>query len=71
MRLMQLNPKVTFKWTKNIEIFSKRYLVILIQYTMVTIGFLQVWTQPHISPMILDSLYKEQGSVEVKITRYL
>jgi len=41
MRLMILNPKVTFKWTKNIEIFSKKYLVILIQYAMVTIGFLE------------------------------
>ena len=53
------------------KIFSKKSLVVLIQYAMVTIGFLRVWTQPHISTIILDSLYKEHSSVQVKMTRYL
>ena len=68
--LRQFNPKTISKWTKNTDIFSKKYLVIPIcrghHWTLVIVR-----THPHISLMILDSLNKEHRSVELKITRYL
>ena len=70
LRLTQFNPKTIFKWTKNTDIFSKKYLVIPVCYGHHWIPVL-VRTRPHISLMILDSLNKEHRSVELKITRYL
>ena len=70
IKLTQVNPKTISKWTKNTDIFSKKYLVIPIcrghHWTLVIVR-----THPHISLMILDSLNKEHRSVELKITRYL
>ena len=70
IKLRQFNPKTISKWTKNTDIFSKKYLVIPIcrghHWTLVIVR-----THPHISLMILDSLNKEHRSVELKITRYL
>jgi len=70
LRLTQFNPKAIFKGTKNTDIFSKKYLVIPVCYGHHWILVI-VRTRPHISLMILDSLNKEQRSVELKITRYL
>lgn len=70
MRLTQFNPKAIFKWTKNTDIFSKKYLVNPVCHGHHWILVI-VRTDPHISLMILDSLNKERRSVEVKITRYL
>lgn len=70
LRLTQFNPKAIFKWTKNTDIFSKKYLVIPVCYGHHWILVI-VRTRPHISLMILDSLNKESRSIELKITRYL
>ena len=69
-KLSQFNPRALMKWTKNTDIFSKKYLVIPMcnsrHWILVIIRI-----DSSIRLMILDSLHKEQKTVERRIVRYL
>ena len=69
-KLSQFNPQAIRKWTKNADIFSKKYFVIPVcdghHWILVIIR-----TAPNISLMILNSLYQKRTSVERRIIRHL
>ena len=69
-KLSQFNPQALLKWTKLTDIFSKKYLVIPVcdsnHWILVIIR-----TDPNMKLMILDSLKKQQKTVERRIVRYL
>ena len=69
-KLSQFNPQALLKWTKNIDIFSKKYLVIPVCESHHWILVI-VRTDPKMKLMILDSLQKQQKTVERRIVRYL
>jgi len=69
-KLSQFNPQTLLKWTKNTDIFSKKYLVIPACESHHWILVI-VMTDPKIKLMILDSLQKQQKIVERRIVRYL
>lgn len=69
-KLSQFNPQALLKWTKNTDIFSKKYLIIPVcdshHWILVIVRM-----DPNIKLMILDSLQKQQKTVERRIVRYL
>ena len=69
-KLSQFNPQALLKWTKNTDIFSKKYLIIPVCDSHHWILVI-VRTDPNIKLMILDSLQKQQKTVERRIVRYL
>lgn len=69
-KLSQFNPQALLKWTKNTDIFSKKYLIIPVCDTHHWILVI-VKTDPNMKLMIFDSLQMQHKIVERKIVRYL
>ena len=69
-KLSQFNPQALRKWTKNTDIFSKKYLIIPVCDTHHWILVI-VKTDPNMKLMIFDSLQMQHKIVERKIVRYL
>ena len=69
-KLSQFNPQALLKWTKNTDIFSKKYLIIPVCDSHHWILVI-VKTDPNMKLMIFDSLQMQHKIVERKIVRYL